>query len=578
MYISRSNKESMDDSKNSYKDIISEIEKIIDDIPKIRDKKQAFEARCNLFYFLEKIEERDRYKVLRRLNLYFKMFSKIFIDNVVVAEHLQHCVLKDDKVRKNRTTKGSFEEQLSNLRIGTEDEKQYLNAMLMLYFFTIAFYFDNGLLDNENMKQINRQCKSMVYKIFTDVEDSNVEIWHIDETIRFIIIDKAFQYKDKFPQSIEAERFFHYAKMGEEIFKVIFTQKNYINNLNQTFSLATKDANRLENIEKFLYSTNETINSINNKDVVEKFGVIVGSQEVRLFNTILLSCIPFLIKVNQDIGAMNNFNESMKMIRQDVREFSWFSNKKTNIDKSRYGWMNKIFINIFKLYGALELIQASNHKSWKESAFDNQVQWWLSECLDIINLKQKENYDTSNKISQLKYCLQQENNQVEWKTSIYPLVEKAQGSQQRDTVRKIAETILAMSNTNGGVIVVGKMDNNNLQKVPQEKRHKVLQVKQFMFYDFISDLNDNDSDIDKFKLYLLDVLGQQTGKDTSIFNSILTVKEEYLTHDKISVGIVLLEIQKADSILLIKKNDGSYKYPVRANGKNEQGDINDIIQ
>ena len=565
-------------NQDFYKDIITEINKIVDDIPKIKDKKQAFEARCNLFSLLEQIEEQDRPKVLLPLNLYIKIFGKIFIENIIVTKCLKYCILKDNQVRMNRIIKGSFEEQLSDFRSETQDEKEYLNSMLILYFFTIAFYFNNNLLNDANIKKINYQYKSMVDHIFGGIEDSNVEIWHIDKTIYFIIIDKELYFRDKCPQRIVVKQFLEYAKIGEEIFKVIFIQKNYINNLNQTFHLATKNAKNLENIAKFLYSTNETINNINEKNVVEKFGVIVGSQEVRLFNTILLSCIPFLIKTNKDISGINDFNESMETIRENVKEFSWFSSK-ANIDKSQYGWMNKIFINIFKLYGALELIQESNNKSWKKSAFDNQIQWWIGECLDIISRKQKEDYDTSNKIKQFmqKGYLQQENDKVEWKTSIYPLVEKSQDSQQKGTVRKIAETILAMSNTDGGVIVVGKMNENDSQKVPKEKRHKILTVEQLMFYDFISDLNDNDSDVDKFKISLLNVLGEQTGKDTSIFNNILTVQEEHLTHDKISAGIVLLEVQKANSKFLIKNKNGSYEHPIRANGKNEKGDINKVI-
>ena len=187
------------------------------------------------------------------------------------------------------------------------------------------------------------------------------------------------------------------------------------------------------------------------------------------------------------------------------KHFKAFSGTVTEDDSE---WSNKIFITCYKFIGTLIGISDAFDENWKFTVASKEAFEWVTNLHKILN-----KHDIDDDWEKITKYLNQETNKVEWKSTFFTPSTVEKNSEKFAELSKklfygIAKTILAMINTEGGVILVGLVENPE-QIVVDHIRKNILRKKSRSFFDVSQELEENAMDLDGIKRKMQDVLKRE---------------------------------------------------------------------
>jgi len=251
----------------------------------------------------------------------------------------------------------------------------------------------------------------------------------------------------------------------------------------------------------------------------------------------------------------------------------------------KHEWSNKIFIASIRTLSVLSAISGAKDNKWKISAAVFELRRWINDVHEIFNRNLIE--DDWHLISDV---LAQENVEVEWKSTFYTPLEQHFVNTEADIgngkkiFAKIVQTILAMMNTNGGVVLVGIVENPDLI-VRKEHFDKIIHKNGKTFFNIEHELKNLGKTLDHVRLHILEQLQSITDCSSEKFNDLIFLEPVIIRKEDAFSVIVKITINKGEKLFfnINSENKGGKKAMVwaslikRANGQNTDVDIRDYI-
>ncbi len=171
---------------------------------------------------------------------------------------------------------------------------------------------------------------------------------------------------------------------------------------------------------------------------------------------------------------------------------------------------------------------------------------WMEQVHKILNKHDIE--DDWDKISKYLY---QETNTIEWKTNFFTPTQMLKSDADYDNIKRkifkgIVKTIIGMMNTDGGVLIVGIVENPE-EIVDPGIREMLVKRNDKFFYNVTSELDVNNFDIDGIKRKIQQELKRETLQSEDYFNNLWSIEPVCLkSQDGLSeIMIFKIEIKKS---------------------------------
>ncbi|GAB0174504.1 MAG: hypothetical protein HHAS10_03830 [Candidatus Altimarinota bacterium] len=237
----------------------------------------------------------------------------------------------------------------------------------------------------------------------------------------------------------------------------------------------------------------------------------------------------------------------------------------TNQTQDYFTFCDKILIITIKWLIVVQNIQHAKDRIWKIRTFIRESYEWFSNLEGIINRYLNEDWESIEKL------LQEENTRIEWKSSISTAIEikMADGEFKKQNLKKIAETVISMMNSEGGNIIIGYIENYN--KVRDDIKVDCYQKGKYHFYDIALDFERNKYSIDKFMRDIEDIIKNDLRVEIDEFSEFIYFEKLFLTDDK-EKFIGNLTVKKAEKIFFSRGENLSVLLKKRMGRRNEYSD------
>ncbi|MEK7174663.1 MAG: hypothetical protein AAB759_03325 [Patescibacteria group bacterium] len=237
-------------------------------------------------------------------------------------------------------------------------------------------------------------------------------------------------------------------------------------------------------------------------------------------------------------------NEIRKLLHDyGKNSFKAFSNK---IIENDIGWSNKIFINCYRFVGVLSAVSDAVDEKWKFNVASKEIFDWVHGIHGILN-----KYDIDDDWDRITKYINQETNKIEWKSTFFTPIGIKTNAEEYNAVSKkliygIIKTILAMLNTEGGVIIIGLVENPD-QIVEEGISTNILRKKNKSFFDVSYELRKNGLDLDGLKRRVQDLIKKETMLSVDKFNNLWTIESLKIKSDDGGGESVIFKIEVSKS-------------------------------
>lgn len=318
------------------------------------------------------------------------------------------------------------------------------------------------------------------------------------------------------------------------------------------FKREYKKNNNKENFNIFL--DNFTTN--NEKNILYIFENITSDfhiQQGKIFSDVILQ------KIN-----------NAKKMKKNIFDFS-----KNNLQafggmaKDRDEWSNKVYLISNKLLSTLEIINNSSDVNWKVNVAIYELSHWIDNTHQILN-----KYDIEDDWDKIEKFVKQEDSNIEWKSTFLTPTEElfiddqSEKKKSKIILFNIVKVMLGMMNTDGGMVIIGLVENP--QSIKREDIKKNLIIKNnFTFFNVNYEFKKKKKNIDNTKREIQDMLFKETLYTAEKFNHLWSIEQIQIKNNYSVATIYKIEIKKSNNyiysvkkekeiqwITLIKRADG----------------------
>ncbi len=263
------------------------------------------------------------------------------------------------------------------------------------------------------------------------------------------------------------------------------------------------------------------------------------------------------------------------------KNFDAFRENKSGVRGGQ--WSNKPFLNTIKFLSLLEVLKNSIDNKWKVDTFLKCFSDWIVDMDESINY-----FSSIDDFKEISDVLRSgENDLVEFKSTFgFPTEnyedEKVLPHLKKGLVLKLAETVLAMANTEGGRIFIGVVEK--VEKIEQENiLAEICEKEGIHFLDLLFTLKLEKEDIDSKRRQIQEFLKNLTEERLDYLDSLFAFRvfKIYIEERQSHINILQIEVQKAEKIIFVKKDKNWIAIPKRLNGRvemiNPENEIRNIL-
>lgn len=525
-------------------------------------------------FFDEKISKEGKKFLVLKNDYTIGIFYKIF-DNPTFLK----CILGVLKYQREYRELKSVPEKI--LKQG-----YFINLSLNSCFYFVSLFSKD--FKQKNIEFFGRSLWSEIKKLEKKLfyEFTKIDILNAFE---HIIFDQQYFFKKEFPININAESFFHNFQKSRLIIGNYLTDFSIPILLSNTFKKLTSSKKEsggtlsAKHCKNVLVATLKKYEFLSNgfkfdelydkKNEVNSFDYYFNSRESRKILFLVDSVVKDLNVFDKEeiINKINNSESQIKEIKDFFyQNYNFFPDYKG--PKTEGQWGNKSFLNTIKFFSIINTIKNSHDVQWKIDIFLKHFGDWTDDLNDNINYFSE--LDDFNLINNL--LKSEENNEVEFKATFglpiqgYTNEEEFKGK-KRDMLNKIAETILAMANSNGGNIFIGVIEKPDKIKIDNEITLQIATREELSFLDIHFSLSKEKEDFDSKRLALQQVLKNLTTERLDFLDSLFSFRfyKIYIEQKKSHIEILNIKVEKANKTIFLEK-DNWITLPKRLNGRVEK--------
>lgn len=492
-----------------------------------------------------------------------------------------------------------------------------LNSLLNLSFYLIANF--SNIHKQKNISFFGKSLNTLIKKIEKDLlfEFDIVDILKVLETV---IFDARFSYKKDYPvRFYDGELYKNLTKTRliignylvdislpilvsncfNKIFRLIdrFDSDFYTTEAVKQLFLALK---KYRYLKKVFLLKEDFCNNNNIKDcseIIRELGSFDYYFENRESNKIffllerVVNGLEYIENEEKSFSdkVLYKISESGLLLEEVeiffINNFNAFSKTKKNFDEKQ--WSNKSFLNTLKFLSLLKVIDKSNNNDWKIKTFMKYFYDWVKDIHDNVNyFSEIDDYDYLK-----KFLKAGEDNLVEYKSTFGLPVQEYNNKEhfnkiQKETLNKIADTILAMANTSGGNIFIGIVERSHYVK-DEEIFKELVFVENNCFLDVDYSLEKEKQDLDSKRLALQQRLKLITCERIDFLDSLFSFNfiKIFSKEKQCYIKILEIKVKKSDRLIFLRKHDEKIEWvtmPKRLNGRvemvNPQEEIRKIIE
>lgn len=535
-------------------------------IEKARTSSDFFRIRCLISnFFSEKTFTETTELINRRTNFYIRAFDSV-LRNENFLEALRKITEQFKYFKKNYEGGNNFFEDFEKVEM--KNKKLVSEALLVSTSF-LSNVFPN--LNEESVTYLTNRFQISPYRLGEIFGNrySHSEIYHA------LLTSLSVKHTNlSFPVYINnLEHLFRQELISRKLSLLIVSLTFRGTHLNALFQSIDRDKSRGKFSSLSIYRIAEFINRERKsaQSKTEKLNLLYGENtfiqnftqnyftnknEKNAFELIELTVQEFKNKQKAEEDMLRTIDTAEK-IKEKIMiygnsNFKAFSS--SVVGRSDIEWSNKIFINCNRLFGGLSGISKAVDKNWKINVLMNGFSDWVDAVHMILN-----KYDIEDDWMKIAKYLDQETNKVEWKSSFVTPIELSKDDESYNSVSKkvfysIAKTLLALINTEGGVILIGLVEKPE-EIVEEEIKKNLLEKNKKTFFDISFEFSQNRIDVDGIKRKIQDSLKKETLVSIESFNNLwniqpVTIKD--LQGNK-TITIYKIEVSKSDKLIFSSK-------------------------
>ena len=244
-------------------------------------------------------------------------------------------------------------------------------------------------------------------------------------------------------------------------------------------------------------------------------------------------------------------------IKKEIEEFA-----KSNlmaysgeISEGNIEWSNKIYLLSIKTLSVLESIKDARDENWIISVFCYEFHHWLDEVHAVLN-----KYDIEDDWDKIEKLVGQENSQIEWKSSFFTSTEQKFVNEEIEKrnnsiiLSRIIDVILGMINANGGIVLVGLVENPDAI-IREDVKRNLLDKNGITFFDIHYEFEKRRKTLDSVKREIQDKLFSETYYSADKFNDLLTVEPIEIRDENKMATIYKILVKKSSKYIFNAKKE-----------------------
>jgi hypothetical protein len=321
------------------------------------------------------------------------------------------------------------------------------------------------------------------------------------------------------------------------------------------------------------------------KDIADFFDIFIKNNEKNLIFCLRNFCRGFHFQGSKKfIDIVFEKNRSAIQIKDDFilymkNNFIAFNVKNNNEVYDE--WTNKLFLISIKSLSVLNEFNYALNKNWALKASVFELNLWINEVHEVLN-----KYYIDDDWDRIKDYVFLENERIEWKSSFLTSIqqdlldESMETHNSKKNLDRIIRVIISMMNTDGGIIVVGLVENPNEIKREYVKQY-LLKKEGITFFDISSEFKRYFRTLDSIRLEILDRLKNLTNYSTDKFNGLFELEPIILRDENMTITVIKIIVKKSEDFIynFRKENETVWiSLTKRAQGQTIDVDIRNYIK
>lgn len=265
----------------------------------------------------------------------------------------------------------------------------------------------------------------------------------------------------------------------------------------------------------------------------------------------------FVENLNQKMASAESDLEQLKNLAKQHMQV--FTQKK----EDEYEWANKIVLITVKTLSVFSMIHDATDQKWKVSVGVRELFCWIDEVNEVVNM-----YLTSDDWQHLLPYLhpKTEGTEIEWKSTFYTPLENSKFSKINSLADAISDTILAMLNSSGGVIVIGLVEKP--KQVNKSSKKFLHNRSGYTFFDISEELKKYNITLDDIQRDLQQRLANIASSSIGQFDKFWNIQPIHIACHKKPLLLVLIHIKKMDEPFVSKVEKNHIFIRKRIKGSN----------
>lgn len=563
--------------------IISSLYEIIEDTRVAKNSKDFFDATCRLSSLFEKLDSTSLKSIFDTTNLYVLLLTAVFYNPNFQRE----------LILVTETESAVFGKEADDLNF---ESKVFLNSAVSLAFFSIAAGI--FVLRESNISFLRKVLTDSI-KVILRNSAGKKTFANLCFKLEQIAWNHRYHFTDKFPISLDDKKLFDVLNITRSLSGISFLSLTINPVLADQFSKIAEMTEFEEfSMSKALSAVYGVIHRIeeSEKSYYENLTKDIEQLLRVFFNTFTRNNERNLLFFLKKISADFHFQKDKKFyeivlqkiavaesLRQELMIFSKenLSAFQGDMGEVRYEWSNKVLITSLRLLSVLSGINTATDEKWKVSTAVHEFYQWIDDVHNILN-----KHSIEDDWILVSDYVNQETAQIEWKSSFFSLSRQVFVSKEADLglgkkiFEKIVKTILGMLNTDGGVLLIGLVENPD-EIVREEFLKKTIHKNGKVFFDVGGELKMLGKTLDSVRLQMFDELRNTTDNSPEKFNDLVTLEPILLKDGESVATIIKIIVNKSEKRFYGVKKEGSnavwISLTMRAQGQTIDVDVRDYL-
>ena len=563
--------------------IISSLYEIIEDTRVAKNSKDFFDATCRLSSLFEKLDSTSLKSIFDTTNLYVLLLTAVFYNPNFQRE----------LILVTETESAVFGKEADDLNF---ESKVFLNSAVSLAFFSIAAGI--FVLRESNISFLRKVLTDSI-KVILRNSAGKKTFANLCFKLEQIAWNHRYHFTDKFPISLDDKKLFDVLNITRSLSGISFLSLTINPVLADQFSKIAEMTEFEEfSMSKALSAVYGVIHRIeeSEKSYYENLTKDIEQLLRVFFNTFTRNNERNLLFFLKKISADFHFQKDKKFyeivlqkiavaesLRQELMIFSKenLSAFQGDMGEVRYEWSNKVLIASLRLLSVLSGINTATDEKWKVSTAVHEFYQWIDDVHNILN-----KHSIEDDWILVSDYVNQETAQIEWKSSFFSLSRQVFVSKEADLglgkkiFEKIVKTILGMLNTDGGVLLIGLVENPD-EIVREEFLKKTIHKNGKVFFDVGGELKMLGKTLDSVRLQMFDELRNTTDNSPEKFNDLVTLEPILLKDGESVATIIKIIVNKSEKRFYGVKKEGSnavwISLTMRAQGQTIDVDVRDYL-